>query len=145
MDTQPLQHLTEQSACVINLMLKVESEPRESEYLWNKGGASGTGRKLEYVLVSEDCTQYCEGICKRTGKEPKATENFELAKKKFSRGTVWKVSKVSLARQNSKYLGCSCKVHRHEHVYFPAGATEHDEDAYTTGATRRSRDLAELP
>ena len=68
MDTEPLQHLTEQSAGVINLMLKVDSEPRESEYKWNKGSASGTGRKLEYVLVSEDGTQYCEGIYKRIGK-----------------------------------------------------------------------------
>ena len=46
----------------------------------------------------------------RIGKEPNATENFERAKKKFKRGIVWKVSKVSLAKQNSKHLGCSCKV-----------------------------------
>ena len=91
-------------------MLILVSDPRDSEYNWTKRGASGTGRKLEYVLVSEDGTQYCEGVYKRIGKEPNATENFELAKKKFNRGTVWKVSKVSLARQNSKYLGCSCKV-----------------------------------
>ena len=70
---------------------------------------SSKGRKLEYVLVSEDETQYCEGICRRMGKEPKATENFEQAKKNFKRGSVWKVSMFALAKQNPKYLGCSCK------------------------------------
>ena len=81
MDTEPLQHLTEQSAGVGNWMLTVVSEPHESEYTWNKGGDKhGTGRKLEYVLVSEDCTQYCEGVYKRIGKEPRATDNFEQAK-----------------------------------------------------------------
>ena len=110
METEPLQHLTEQSARVGSWMLAVASDPREVEYAWNKGEKSGKGRKLEYVLISEDGTQYCEGIYKRAGKEPKATENFEKAKKKFQRGTVWKVAKVTLAKQNPKYLGCSCKV-----------------------------------
>ena len=110
MDTEPLQHLTDQSAGVGSWMLKVVREPQQSEYKWNKGKASGTGRKLECLLVSEDGTQYCEGIYKRIGREPKATQEFELATRKFKQDTVWKVSKVSLAKQNSKYLGCSCKV-----------------------------------
>ena len=110
MDTEPLQHLTEQSAGVGKWMLKVVHEPREIDYTWSKGSVSGTGRKLEYNLVSDDSSQYCEGIYKKVGKEPNATKNFEQAKNKFSRGTVWEVSKVSLAKQNPKYLGCSCKV-----------------------------------
>ena len=64
MDTEPLQHLTEQSAGVGNWMLTLVSEPREVEYTWNKAGKSGNGRKLEYILMSEDDTQYCEGIYK---------------------------------------------------------------------------------
>ena len=110
MDTEPLQHLTEQSAGVASWMLTLVKEPRDSEYKWNKGEKSGTGRKLECILVSEDGAQYCEGVYKRTGKEPQATENFQQAKKKFKQGTVWKVSKVALVKQNPKYLGCSCKI-----------------------------------
>ena len=44
------------------------------------------------------------------GKEPKATKDIEAAKRKFLKGTIWKVSKVSLAKQNPKYMGCSCKT-----------------------------------
>ena len=54
MDTEPLQHLTEQSAGVGSWILKLVNDPQESEYQWNKGNYSGVGRKLEYVLVSED-------------------------------------------------------------------------------------------
>ena len=109
-DTEPLHDLTEQSAGVGTWILTVVNDAVESEYNWRKGTYSGTGRKLEYVLVSADVTQYCEGVYKRSGKEPKATENFDRAKSRFKRGTLWKVSKVCLAKQNSKYLGCSCKV-----------------------------------
>ena len=91
-------------------MLKVVDEPQDSEYKWTKGNHSGTGRKLECILVSEDATQYCQGIYKKFGKEPKATESFQKAVAKYTKGTIWKVSKVSLATQNPKYLGCSCKV-----------------------------------
>ena len=31
-------------------------------------------------------------------------------KQKFQKGTIWKISKVSLAKQAKKYLGCSCKI-----------------------------------
>ena len=81
METEPLQHLTEQSAGVGNWMLTVVSDSKEEEYRWTKGSASGTGRKIEYVLVSKDITQYCQGIYKKTGKEPTATQKLEEAKK----------------------------------------------------------------
>jgi hypothetical protein len=110
MATEPLQHLTEQSAGVGAWMLKVADEPQDTEYTWNKNGKSGKGRKLECIFVSDDSTQYCQGVCKRLGQEPKATQDFAAAKMKYKKGTIWKVSKVSLARQNPKYLGCSCKV-----------------------------------
>ena len=85
MDTEPLQHLTEQSAGICKWMLQVVGEPRDTEYTWNKAGASGKGRKLECVLVSEDETQYCEGVIRKFGKEPQATEKFEDAEKKYPR------------------------------------------------------------
>ena len=110
MSTEPLQHLTEQSAGVGAWMLKVIEEPQEENYTWNKSGKSGVGRKLSCVLVSEDHTQYCGGVYKKQGKEPQATQNYKQAVTKYKKGTVWKVSKVSLAKQDPKYLGCSCKV-----------------------------------
>ena len=81
MATEPLQHLTEQSAGVGAWMLQVTGEPKDSEYTWNKNGKSGKGRKLEYFFVSEESSQYCLGIYKRLGKEPAATKDFEEAKK----------------------------------------------------------------
>jgi len=110
MATLPLQHLTEQSAGVGAWMLKVAMEPQEISYTWTQGGQNKTGRKLEFVLVSEDSTKYCQGLIKRWGKEPTATQNFDAAKRKFQKGTAWKVSKVSLVKQVQKYLGCSCKI-----------------------------------
>ena len=91
-------------------MLKVVMEPQQIDYTWSKGGKTNTGRKLEFVLVSEDSTKYCQGLYKRMGKEPKASQDVDAAKRKFQKGTVWKVSKVSFAKQSQKYLGCSCKI-----------------------------------
>ena len=110
MEAEPLQNLTEQSAGVGRWLLTCTMPPQEVTYTWNKGGRSGEGRKLQYQLVSEDGTQYCEGSYTRRGKEPKATELFDAAKNKFKKGTTWAVSKVTLTKQNTKYLGCSCKV-----------------------------------
>ena len=111
MATEPLQHLTDQSAGVCSWILKVAMEPQEVTYPFkNQKNERVEGRKLECLLVSEDSTQYCQGLYKRSGREPKATQDFESAKRKFQKGTIWKVSKVSLAKQPQKYLGCSCKV-----------------------------------
>ena len=110
MTTEPLHHLTEQSAGVGTWMVKVAMEPCDLTYSWTKNNKTNNGRKLEFVLVSDDATKYCQGLYQRRGKEPKATEDFEAAKRKFHKGTIWKVSKVSLAKQNPKYMGCSCKI-----------------------------------
>jgi hypothetical protein len=110
MATEPLQHLTEQSASVGAWMLKVAMEPQVIEYQWVKNGKTMEGRKLEVVLVSEDSTKYCQGLYRRMGKEPKASQDFDAAKRNFQKGTIWKVSKVSFVKQNPKYLGCSCKI-----------------------------------
>ena len=110
MAAEPLQHLTEQSAGVCTWMLRIAQEPRDTEYSWKKNGKANTGRKLEFVLVSEDSTQYCVGLYKRSGKEPKASQDLQAAKERFLKDTIWQVSKVALAKQAPKYLGCSCKV-----------------------------------
>ena len=110
MDAEPLQNLTEQSGGVGRWLVTVVMPPREVIYTWNKGGKSGQGKRLEYLLVSEDGAQYCEGSYKRIGKEPKATADYNKAKQDFKKGSIWTVSKVSLTKQNTKYLRCSCKI-----------------------------------
>ena len=81
MATEPLQNLTEQSAGVGEWMLQIAGVPKDSEYEWAKGSKAGKGRKLVLLLVSEDSSKYCMGVYKRLGKEPKATDQFEAAKK----------------------------------------------------------------
>ena len=110
MTTEPLHHLTEQSAGVGTWMVKVAMETCEVTCSWTKANRTNTGRKLEFVLVSADATKYCQGVYQRRGKEPKATQDSEATKRKFLKGTIWKVSKVSLAKQHPKYMGCSCKT-----------------------------------
>ena len=83
-------------------MLQIAGVPKDSEYEWAKGSKAGKGRKLVLLLVSEDSSKYCMGLYKRLGKEPKATQDFEAAKKKYKKGSIWKASKVSLAKGESK-------------------------------------------
>ena len=110
MDAEPLQTLTEQSGGVGRWLLTVVMPPKEVIYNWNRGGKSGEGKKLQYLLVSEDGAQYCEGSYRRIGKEPKATDDYNKAKQKFKKGTMWTVCRVSLTKQDTRYLGCSCKL-----------------------------------
>ena len=94
MEAEPLQNLTEQSAGVGSWLVTCVMPPQEVTYTWNKGGRSGEGRKLQFLLVSQDGTQYCEGCYKKSGKEPKATEQFNEAKKnsrKVSHGLYLKL------------------------------------------------------
>ena len=110
MATEPLQNLTEQSAGVGTWLLSVVNVPRSVEYTWTKGSSSGTSKKLECLLVSEDSTQYCLGRYTRKGKEPVASQNFKAAEAKFKKGSVWKVKKITLVKTNTQYIACSHKV-----------------------------------
>ena len=110
MATEPLQNLTEQSAGVGTWLLSVVNVPQPKEYTWTKGSSQGTGKKLECLLVSEDSTQYCLGRYTRKGPEPQATQNFKAAAEKFKKGSIWKATKISLAKTNTKYIGCSQKI-----------------------------------
>ena len=60
--------------------------------------------------MSEDSTEYCLGLFRRKGKEPGATKEFTAAAAKFTKGSIWKASKITLANTDRKYLGCSHKV-----------------------------------
>ena len=60
MDAEPLQNLTEQSGGVGRWLVIVVMPPREVIYTWNKWGKYWEGKRLEYLLPSEDGAQYCE-------------------------------------------------------------------------------------
>jgi len=111
MTSQPLPELTAQSAGVGMWTLLIADEPQTIDYTWKtRQGESREGKRMDVVLVSEDCTHYCQGVYKKIGAEPKATATFHDAVKKYKKGTIWNVSKISLTKDNPKYLGCSCKV-----------------------------------
>ena len=110
MATEPLQNLTEQSAKIGIWLLVVAYKPQKTQYNWNKGGKSGTGERLDWVLVSPDSSEYCGGIFKKSGQEPQATEKFKAMETKFQKGTIWKVTNVTLVKQNPKYMAAPCKV-----------------------------------
>ena len=110
MTTEPLGNLTDQSARVGPCLLSVATVPRTEEYKWNKGNVSITGNKFEFLLVSQDSTEYCSGVFRKRGKEPGATKEFTTAMAKFVQGSMWKVSNITLAKVDPKYLGCSIKV-----------------------------------
>ena len=102
MVTEPLGNLTEQSARVGVWLLLVATEPRMEEYKWTKGNTTNDGKKFECLLVSEDSTQYCLGLFRRKGKEPGATREFNAAAAKFTKGSIWKASKTTLANTDPK-------------------------------------------
>ena len=82
MSAEPLQNLTEQSGGIGRWQLTVVMPSREHTYSWSKGGKSGEGKRLQFLLVSEDGAYYCEGSYRRIGKEPKATEDYNKVKQK---------------------------------------------------------------
>ena len=105
MDTEPLGNLTDQSARVGTWLLSVATEPRTEEYKWTRGNTSNTGKKLECLLVPGDSTEYCLGLFRKRGKEPGATKEFTAAVANFTKGSIWKASKITLAKAEPTYLG----------------------------------------
>ena len=107
---EPLPNLSEQSARIGTWLLSVATQPRVEDYTYTKGAGKGSGKKFECLLVSDDSNAYCMGQFRRKGKEPGATNEFKAALEIFKKASVWKVNKISLAKSNTKYLGCSHKV-----------------------------------
>ena len=109
---EPLPNLSEQSARIGTWLLSVATHPRVEEYTYGKGTGKGKGKgkKFECLLVSDDSDAYCLGQFRKKGKEPAATNEFQATMEQFKRNSVWKVTKISLAKSNAKYLGCSHKV-----------------------------------
>ena len=110
MAMEPLPNLSEQSARIGTWLLSVATHPRVENYTYSKGAGKGSGQKFECLFVSEDSNAYCLGQFRRKGKEPGATNEFKAELEKFKKSSIWKVNKISLAKSNTKYLGCSHKV-----------------------------------
>ena len=92
---QALQELTAQSASIGRWLLKV-FDVKEVDYDYTWQGEHKKGKKVVMTLVSADSDQYCLGVIKKKGKEPKATQDFKTLKTKLATGTIWHTKKVTL-------------------------------------------------
>ena len=100
----PLAELVSGSAGIGCWKLKVVGPPKEREYTYQWDGKTVKGKSFSVLLLSLDTTQYCYGKFTRRGKEPKATTDFTKAKTKFQDGTVWQVTKPTLATVSYTHL-----------------------------------------
>ena len=98
---QHLYELTPQSAKVGAWIVKIAEEPKEWEYNYNWGGKTNKGRRLEVMMVSPKAEWYCIGICVRRGDNPKSNADFVAMVKKFKKGSIWRMTKVSLSKEKT--------------------------------------------
>ena len=109
MDSLELHELNPKSAGIGAWVLKVHKMRLiEYEYTWqNKPRKS---QKLECVLIAASGT-YCQGVIKapiRGGGADPAAE-LQQMQQKFQDGTVWSMTKVTLADEKSEYIGSPLK------------------------------------
>ena len=80
------------------------------EYQWQ--GKPQKGQKLECLLVTSD-GNYCQGVVRtlppRAGGEDPGSE-LKKVLQKFTSGSVWRMTKVALAKEKKEYMGSPCKV-----------------------------------
>ena len=104
-----LHELNPKSAGVGAWVLKVyKMRVIEYEYTWQ--GAPRKTQKLECMLVAANGS-YCQGVIRslnRGGGVDPAAELKQM-KQKFQDGTVWRMTKVSLADEKSQYIASSLK------------------------------------
>ena len=114
MDSLALHELNSKSAGIGAWMVKVHGmQYIEYEYTWNQKPQKG--QKLECFLVASDGT-YCQGTIKSLsrsrlgngGSDPVA--ELRQMMKKFADGTIWKMTKVSLANEKVEYIGSPVKI-----------------------------------
>ena len=114
MDSLALHELNSKSAGIGAWMVKVHGmQYIEYEYTWNQKPQKG--QKLECFLVASDGT-YCQGTIKSVsrsrlgngGSDPVA--ELRQMMKKFADGTIWKMTKVSLANEKAEYIGSPVKI-----------------------------------
>ena len=105
-----LQELAGGSSAFGEWILKIDDVSMDHEYSYQWQGNQRTGKYCTVRLVSEEPSLYCTGKLQRRGKEPEATRNYKASKEKFMVGTVWKFSKVALAKEQKLYIGSPVKV-----------------------------------
>ena len=100
----PLPELVGGSAGFGSWKVKVCGHPKERDYTYKWDGKTIHGKSFTVLLVSSDTTQYCYGKFTRRGKEPKASAAFKNAAEKFQDGTVWLITKPTLAKEKTLYI-----------------------------------------
>lgn len=112
-ESLPLHELNPKSAGVGAWVLKVHNM-RLISYEFIRQNQSKRGQKLECMLVAADGT-YCQGVIKTSynngkgggGVDPAA--ELKQMQTKFQSGTVWKMSKVTLADEKSTFISSALK------------------------------------
>ena len=113
MDSLELHELNAKSAGIGAWVLKVHGMRLTAyEYTWNQKPQKGY--KLECLLVAADGT-YCPGLIKavyrRTtdGGSADPVDELKTQMQKFSDGTIWRMTKVTLAAEKGEYIGSPLK------------------------------------
>ena len=83
--------------------------PKVVEYTYHWQGQTRQGKKLECILLSEDSNSYCMGLVKRHGSNAAAEQNFNNFVTKFREDTVWSMSRITLANQNTQFISSPVK------------------------------------
>ena len=72
-------------------------------------GPNTPREKLECILLSEDSNSYCMGLVKRHGSTAAAEPNFNAFVTKFGEDTVWSMSRITLAKENTPFISSPVK------------------------------------
>ena len=102
--------LTLQSANIGTWFLKIDSEVREKEYTYEWDGKTKTGKRFDCTLMSTNSMEYCLGSYRRRGREPKASEDFQNAKRRFKPESIWRVAKVTLLKEKAAFISAPVKI-----------------------------------
>ena len=104
----PLGELTPTTCGIGTWTLRVV-QTRVIEYTYTWQGQQRQGKKAEYILLSEDSNSYCMGIVKRTGTAATADQTFKATMEKFKEGTIWNMSRITLASEKTQFVGSPVK------------------------------------
>ena len=98
--------LNDKSGTIASWTVKVHGVTWEDyDYVWQ--GTPKKGAKVVCNLLSSRSDEYCAGTI-RMQKNDK--EELQRQKQKFADGTVWKLSKVTLAKEKREWIAASAKI-----------------------------------
>ena len=102
-----LAELQPESCGIGEWTLRVHGEPRVLQYEYQQAGNIRSGAKLECTLISTDPPMSCPGMARRGG--PKGKAQFQRAAEAFKSGTIWKSSKITVAKEKPIYVSAPAK------------------------------------